>query len=100
MAETTQPDDGPGVERRITLTDAVVAIAMTVVVQRAVGRPVGLARLTSAVFASCTVASLFDARLGVYLLLLLVVAGRIEATSATRVTRVSWTERGDRAQPK
>lgn len=63
---------------------SLLTLAMTVVVQRAVGRPVGLAWLTSAVFALCTVVSLFDARLGVYLLLLLVVAGRIEATSAAR----------------
>ena len=51
---------------------------MTVIVHRAVGRPIGLAWLTTAVFALCTVVSLVSPRLGVYLLLLLVVTGRIE----------------------
>ena len=60
---------------------------MTVIVHRAVGRPIGLAWLTSAVFALCTVVSLVNPHLGVYLLLLLVVAGRIEGTSADRAAR-------------
>ena len=64
-----------------------LTFAMTVVVHRAVGRPVGLAWLTSAVFALCTVVSLFDPRLGLYLLLLLVVTGRIEGASADRARR-------------
>ncbi len=51
---------------------------MTVIVHRAVGRPIGLAWLTTAVFALCTVVSLVSPHLGVYLLLLLVVTGRIE----------------------
>ena len=32
MADSQPPDDGPGVERTITLTDAVVAIAMTLLI--------------------------------------------------------------------
>ena len=46
------------------------------------GRPPDrLAWLTTAVFAICTVVSLVNPHLGVYLLLLLVVAGRIEGAS-------------------
>jgi uncharacterized membrane protein len=56
-----------------------LTFAMTVIVHRAVGRPIGLAWLTTAVFAVCTLVSLVNPHLGLYLLLLLVVAGRIEA---------------------
>jgi uncharacterized membrane protein len=66
---------------------AALTLAMTVVVHRAIGRPIGLAWLTTAVFAICTVVSLFNAQLGVYLLLLLVVAGRIEGSSEERASR-------------
>lgn len=66
---------------------SVLTLAMTVVVYRAVGRPIGPAWLTSAVFAVCTAVSLVNPRLGVYLLLLLVVAGRIEAAAADRARR-------------
>ena len=55
-----------------------LTLAMTVVVHRAVGLPLRLAWLTTAVFALCTVVSLINPQLGVYMLLLLVVAGRIE----------------------
>ena len=65
-----------------------LTLAMTVVVHRAVGRPIGLAWLTTAVFALCTVVSLVNPRLGVYLLLLLVVAGRIEAHQRSPASRV------------
>jgi len=58
-----------------------LTFAMTVIVNRAVGRPIGLAWLTTAVFAFCTVVSLVNPQLGVYLLLLLVVTGRIEGAS-------------------
>ena len=63
---------------------SVLTFAMTVIVHRAVGRPLGLAWLTSAVFARCAVVSLVEPRLGVYLLLLLVVAGRIEGVHTRR----------------
>ena len=64
-----------------------LTLAMTVVVHRAVGLPLHLAWLTTAVFALCTVVSLFNPQLGVYLLLLLVVAGRIEGASADHAQR-------------
>lgn len=58
--------------------------AMTVVVQRAVDGPLRLAWLTTAVIGLCTAVSLFSPQLGMYLLLLLIVAGRIERSSAER----------------
>jgi uncharacterized membrane protein len=61
-----------------------LTLAMAVLVDRAVGRPLGLAWLTTAVFALCTVISLVSPRLGVYALLLLVLAGRVEAHSDRR----------------
>lgn len=61
---------------------SLLTLAMTVIVHRAVGRPTGLAWLTSAVFALCLVVSLVNPHLGVYLLLLLVVTGRIEGAGA------------------
>jgi uncharacterized membrane protein len=64
-----------------------LTLAMTVVVHRAVGLPLRLAWLTTAVFALCTVVSLINPQLGVYMLLLLVVAGRIEGASADRAQR-------------
>ena len=84
MAATTPPDDGP-VGTLLALS--ALTLAMTVLVDRAVGRPLGLAWLTTAVFALCTVVSLFNPQLGVYLLLLLVVAGRIEGASADHAQR-------------
>ena len=66
---------------------SLLTLAMTAVVHRAVGRPIGLAWLTSAVFAVCAVVSLVNPQLGVYLLLLLVVTGRIEGASANRARR-------------
>lgn len=66
---------------------SLLTLAMTAVVHRAVGRPIGLAWLTSAVFALCTVVSLVSPHLAVYLLLLLVVTSRIEAASADSARR-------------
>lgn len=66
---------------------AALTFAMTVVVHRATGRPVGLAWLTTAVFAVCTAVSLINPQLGLYLLLLLVVTGRIEAAGASPTKR-------------
>jgi hypothetical protein len=61
MAETTPTDDGPG---GTMLVLSALTLAMTVLVDRAVGRPLGLAWLTTAVFALCTVISLVNPRLG------------------------------------
>ena len=109
MAETTPPDDGPGVERTITLTDAVVAIAMTLLVLPLVEvvKDLDLTDLSrvwaengellqSFVMSFLVIYAFWTAhgtlyhrllvagrpavpRLGVYALLLLVVAGRVEA---------------------
>ena len=82
MAESKTGDDGP-LYIGTMLVLSLLTLAMTVIVHRAVGRPIGLAWLTSAVFALCTVVSLVNPHLGVYLLLLLVVAGRIEGPAPT-----------------
>ncbi len=64
-----------------------LTLAMTGLIHRAVGLPLGLAWLTTAVFALCLLVSLVSPQLGLYLLLLLIVAGRLEGVSAARRTR-------------
>lgn len=68
---------------------AALTFAMTAVIHRAVGRPIGLAWLTTAVFAVATVVSLFSAQLGLSLLLLLIVTGRLEAVNDRAAARRS-----------
>jgi uncharacterized membrane protein len=60
---------------------SLLTFAMTVVIRRAVGARMGLAWLTPAVFGLCTVASMVNAQVGVYMLLLLIVAAWVEGRS-------------------
>jgi hypothetical protein len=60
---------------------------MTVLVHRAVGLPLGLAWVSTAVFAVCLLVRFFSPQLGLYLLLLLVVTGRIEGVHTRRAMR-------------
>ncbi len=64
-----------------------LTLVMTVLVHRAVGLPLGLAWLSTAVFALCLLVSFFSPRVGLYLLLLLVVTGRIDGGHARRARR-------------
>ena len=64
-----------------------LTLVMTVLVHRAVGLPLGLAWLSTAVFALCLLVSFVSPRVGLYLLLLLVVTGRIDGGHARRARR-------------
>jgi uncharacterized membrane protein len=64
-----------------------LTLVMTVLVHRAVGLPLGLAWVSTAVFAVCLLVSFFSPQLGLYLLLLLVVTGRIEGVHTRRAMR-------------
>jgi hypothetical protein len=64
-----------------------LTLVMTVLVHRAVGLPLGLAWVSTAVFAVCLLVSFVSPQLGLYLLLLLVVTGRIEAVHTRRAMR-------------
>lgn len=64
-----------------------LTLAMTVLIHRAVGLPLGFAWLTTAVFAVCLLVSFVSPQLGLYLLLLLAVAGRIDGVHARRAMR-------------
>lgn len=61
-----------------------LTLAMTVAVHRAVGLPLGVAWLTTAVFAAGTIVSLINASAGMYVLLALFVVRPIEGRSFRR----------------
>ena len=64
-----------------------LTLAMTGLIHRAVGLPLGFAWLTTAVFALCLLVSFASPRLGLYLLILLAVAGRIDGVATRRSER-------------
>jgi uncharacterized membrane protein len=63
---------------------SVLTFAMTAVIRRAVGDRIGLAWLTPAVFGLCTIVSMVNAQLGVYMLFLLIGAAWVEGRSEDR----------------
>jgi uncharacterized membrane protein len=66
---------------------SVLTLTMTVIVYRAVGAPIGLSWLTATVLAHSFLISLVNPQLGLCSLLLLIVAGRLEARHADRSSR-------------